>query len=288
MKGSWNGRAGGMLIGAAIGTLFTIGADAIYKYATRYDKDGFDKDGYDKDGVDRDGYHRDGYNDSGFDRSGFDRDGFDKKGYDKDGYNRQGFDRDGFDRHGRDRRGFDRNGRNEAGFDRRGYDIEGYNKYGFAEDGFNREGLDRDGYDRNGYNVAGIDRNGKCKEFYEQCFAQLHIYLDKAFSQLKNGELAYALYEARRVLEETLEQYIKHYFSESKMGKTPEENIDICLRKKLLGEDLIKSLHNARRQCNKDPHEIDARENLDYKTAWTVLLQVESFLEIAECDLIYG
>lgn len=139
------------------------------------------------------------------------------------------------------------------------------------------------------YTVCTLCRDHeKCKEFYEQRFSLLHAYLDKAFSQLKNGELAYALYEARRVLEETLEQYIKHYFSESKLGKTPEENIDICLRKKLLGEDVIKSLHNARRQCNKDPHEIDARENLDYKTAWTVLLQVESFLEIAECDLIYG
>ena len=288
MKDFRIGKTGEMLIGAALGTLLTISVDAAYKFATRYDKDGFGKDGYNKAGVDRDGYHRDGFNDLGFDRNGYDRDGFDKKGYNKEGFNRQGYDQQGFDRNGRDRRGFDRNGRNAAGYDRRGYDVEGYNKYGFAADGFNRTGLDCDGYNRHGYNAAGIDRDRKCKDFYEQRFEQLRFYLDKAFVQLKNEELAYALYEARRVLEEVLELFVKHYLGESRLGRTPEENINICLQKKLLGDDIAKSLHNARRQCNKDPHEIDARAALDYKTAWTVLLQVESFLEIAEFDLIYG
>lgn len=288
MKDSWENKTGEMLLGAALGTLLTIGADAFYRYATRYDKDGFDKDGYNREGIDRDGYHRDGYNNSNFDRNGFDRNGFDEEGYDKEGFNCQGYDRNGFNHNGRDRRGFDRNGRNAAGYDRSGYDVDGYNKYGFAEDGFNGEGLDCDGYDRHGYNVSGIDRNEKCKEFYEQRFDQLHIYLGKAFSQLKNGELAYALYEARRVLEEALEQYIKHYYGESKLGRTSEENINICLHKKLLSEDVVKNLHNARRQCNKDPHEFDARDSLDHKSAWTVLLQVEAFIEIAECDLVYG
>lgn len=273
MQDSWGKKVGKTLLGAALGTLFTFVAEKAYKHMTRYDKDGFDKDGYNKHGVDRDGYHRDGYNDEDFDRDGFDRDGYNHKG---------------FDRSGRDKRGYDQNGRNEAGYDRRGYDIEGYDNHGFAEDGFNREDLDCDGFNRHGYNVAGIDRNRKCKEVYEKLFVLLHGYLQKAFTLHKKGEYAYALYEARRVLEETLEQFITHYLGESMLGKTPEENINICYHKRLLSEDVAQSLHSARRQCNKDPHEIDARDSLDPQTVWTVLLQVESFLEIAENDLIYG
>lgn len=288
MKDFRMGKSGEILIGAALGTLLTVSIDAVYKFATRYDKDGFDKDGYNKDGVDRAGYHHDGFNDLGFNRDGYDKEGFDKSGYNKDGFNRQGYDRQGFDRNGWDKRGFNRDGRNADGYDRSGYDPEGYNRYGFAEDGFNRDSLDSDGYNRYGYNAAGVDRNNKCKDFYEKHFEQLRIDLEKGFSQLKNGELAYALYEARRVFEEILEQYIMHYLGEYRLGRTPEENINICLKEKLLSEDMVKKLHSARRQCNKDPHEIEARDTLDYKTTWSVLLQIESFLEIAEYDLIYG
>ena len=62
---------------------------------------------------------------------------------------------------------------------------------------------------------------------------------------------------------------------------------DICVNKKLIGNDTAQRLHKARQICNTDPHEFDARESLNNKNVSFVVWQVQEFLDVAKDDLVY-
>ena len=172
----------------------------------------------------------------------------------EDCYDRDGFDEEGFDRHG-----FNRQGRNKDGYNRKGYNSEGYDKHGYAADGFDRNGFDRQGYGRDGYNEEGIDRVGKGRSFYIERLDQLQSTLNDVFSNISSNQYGYAVYDSRRVLEEIIEQYIKHFLGENALTGTLAENMDICGRHGLVGGEAIKKLHSVRNMCNEDPHNFDAR-----------------------------
>ena len=279
-------KALSIVVGILGTSVATLALEKAVPHFTRYDKEGFDKDGFNKAGFGRDGFNRDGVDCDGFDRDGFGKDGFDRNGYSRDGFDKDGLDRDGYNRSGYNWRGLDRNGRNADGYDRWGYNLEGYDKYGFSKDGFNRDGFDRQGYGRNGYNAEGFDRVGKSQLFYSKRLEALQDAMTKAFEQLERCEFGYALYDSRRVLEETLEQYIMHFCGQNQLGKTIEENINFCERKKLLGTDMAQKLHRVRQICNTDPHEFDAREKLSKEVVRDVVWQVQELLEVVTFDLV--
>ena len=128
----------------------------------------------------------------------------------------------------------------------------------FDKDGFDENGLDYLGYGRNGYNSEGIDRVGKTCQDYKEDLTQLQSTMDKAFEQLKRGEFTYALHDARRVLEEILKQYIRHYLGEVNLGNSIKRNIETCKWRKLLSEDYTKRLHKARKLCNTEHYDFAA------------------------------
>ena len=193
-----------------------------------------------------------------------------------------------FDDAGFDRYGFNREGRNKDGYDRKGFDSEGFDKHGFAIDGFNRNGFDRQGYGRDGYNELGIDRVGKDRNFYTERLNQLQNTLNGVFSQITCKQYGYAVYDSRRVLEEIIEQYIKHFLGETALEDTLAGNMDICCKRSLIGTETIKKLHSVRNMCNEDPHNFDARQNLTSNDAWFISMQVKELLETAEYDFVYN
>lgn len=155
----------------------------------------------------------------------------------------------------------------------------------FDKDGFDENGLDYLGYGRNGYNADGIDRAGKTRQDYTDDFVRLQGTMDKAFEQLKYGEFTYALHDARRVLEETLNQYVLHFFGEANLGKSIKRNIEICKGRKLLSEDYTKRLHKARKICNIEHHDFAAQ--FDRKSVEDVIWLIQEFLERVTYELVY-
>lgn len=159
-------------------------------------------------------------------------------------------------------------------------------KKAFDKDGFDENGWDYLGYGRNGYNADGIDRAGKTSHDYSSDFMSLQSTMDKAFEQLKRREFTYALHDARRVLEETLKQYVRHYLGEANLGNSIKQNIEICKWRKLLSEDFTKRLHKARKLCNTEHHDFDAQ--FDKKSVDDVLGLVQEFLERVTDELVYA
>lgn len=245
-------------IGAAA-ALATVGATKLVAHLARYDRDGYDKAGYNKYGYNRDGYNRDG-----FDANGFDRDGFNKAGYNCWGYNR--------------------NGLNKDGYNRQGYNSEGYDKYGYDEDGFNSDGYDRQGYGRDGYNADGLDRAGKNREYYVERIKKLRGAIAEIQEYTKNQQYGVALHDVRRTLEETIKQYIKHFYGESRLEDTIAENIAFCHDKKLISSDLAKKLSIIRQTCNKESHEFDIRDTLTGNEVLNAVAVLTELIGFAEFD----
>lgn len=222
-----------------------------------------------------------------FDTDGFGQDGFNRDGFDREGYDRQGFDADGYDRSGRDERGFDRNGFDPDGFDRYGRDSEGYNRSGFGIDGFNRDGMDRQGYGRNGYDAEGTDRAGNCREYYSEYITRLRERLGDARTQLQGGNFRYALYDTRVAMEEALRLIVQH-----KQGDVLNDDrlltcLKICERQGLIPDtEFLNRLHDVRRICNSNGHELTAEENMSFNKVYFVIMQTRDLLDYVEEQLL--
>ena len=222
-----------------------------------------------------------------YDTDGFGQDGFNREGFDRDGYDRQGFDAEGYDRFGRDERGFDRNGFDFEGFDRYGRDSEGYNRSGFGIDGFNRDGVDRQGYGRDGYDAEGIDRAGNCREYYSERITRLRERLGDARAQLQDGSFRYALYDARVAMEDALRLIVQHAQGDDLCDDRLLTCLKICERQGLIPDmDFLNRLHDVRRICNSNGHEVTAEENMSFNKGYFVIMQTRDLLDYAEKQLL--
>ena len=283
---NWKTVAG--VLGGIVGvTGIAIVADSLIEEATKYDRDGYDADGFDRDGYDRSGYNRQGRDRQGYDTEGFNTDGFNRLGFDSEGFDRQGYGADGYDRSGRDRRGFDRNGFDIDGFDRFGRDAEGFRRNGYGLDGFNRDGYDWQGYGRDRYNAAGIDRAGHDRDYYSDHIDQLRGRLDEAYQQLKRGEYRYAVYDARVVMEDALRMIVQHAEGSNDSDDRMLINLKICERKRLLNDnEFLDRLHDVRRICNANGHELDAETGMSHNKVHFVVMQIRDLLDSAEQTLV--
>ena len=276
-----DGKTAVLLIGGTAGiVLLELGISDLIGKLSRYDKDGFDKNGFTKEGYDRTGYNRLGFDRYDFDKEGFNSCGYNSLGYNRDGYNKQGYNAEGFNAFGFDKRGYDHFGFDREGFDRCGRDVEGYDRSGFARDGFNRNGYDWEGYGRDKYNSSGVDRAGNTRQSYTDSLERLHGLQGVAYRKLKSSEYEYALFDARRVLEETLKLVVGHSIGTDRLGEGILENLKICERKKLLGEDevFIDKLHGVRKICNTNMHELSSAENITHDQVHFVVMQVRDLL----------
>lgn len=278
---NWKTVAG--VLGGIVGVAgIAVVADSLIEEATKYDRDGYDADGFDRDGYDRSGYNRQGRDRQGYDTEGFNTDGFNRLGFDSEGFDRQGYGADGYDRSGRDRRGFDRDGFDIDGFDRFGRDAEGFRRNGYGLDGFNRDGYDWQGYGRDRYNAAGHDR-----DYYSDHIDQLRGRLDEAYQQLKRGEYRYAVYDARVVMEDALRMIVQHAEGSNDSDDRMLINLKICERKRLLNDnEFLDRLHDVRRICNANGHELDAETGMSHNKVHFVVMQIRDLLDSAEQTLV--
>lgn len=268
-------------------TGIAVVADSLIEEVTKYDRDGYDADGFDRDGYDRSGYNQQGRDRQGYDAAGFNTDGFNRLGFDSEGFDRQGYGADGYDRSGRDRRGFDRDGFDIDGFDRFGRDAEGFRRNGYGLDGFNRDGYDWQGYGRDRYNAAGIDRAGHDRDYYSDHIDQLRGRLDEAYQQLKRGEYRYAVYDARVVMEDALRMIVQHAEGSNDSDDRMLINLKICERKHLLNDnEFLDRLHDVRRICNANGHELDAETGMSHNKVHFVVMQIRDLLDSAEQTLV--
>jgi len=200
------------------------------------------------------------------------------------------YDSEGYDKQGYDRSGFNCQGYNLEGYDIFGYDIEGYHRNGYARDGFNRDGMNRQGYGRDKYNRFGLDPAGHCWQFYSDHLEQLRSRLDDAYQQMKQKKYRYAIYDARVVMEETLKLVVEHSEGHDETGDTMLENLKICENKQLLGEDseFLNKLHEVRRICNANGHELDAEKTETHSKVHFVMMQIRALLDLAKCSLACG
>ena len=283
-----NLKTAGFILGGIAGvTGLTLAVQAIVDSLSGYNKNGYDADGYGRDGFNAAGFNRQGYDRQGHNVSGYDRDGFNSRGFDADGYDRQGFDINGFDRNGRDKRGFDRDGFDIDGFDRFGRDAEGYRRNGFGIDGFNRDGYDWQGYGRDRYNASGLDRAGRGRQYYSDHIDQLRERLDEAYQQLQRGEFRYAVYDARVVMEDALRMIVQHTEGSNDSDDRMLVNLKICERKHLLEDsEFLDRLHDVRRICNANGHEINAEDSLTHNKVHFVVMQIRDLLDSAEQTLV--
>ena len=261
----------GVVVGGFLGTVYMT--EKLKEKFNKYDAEGFDKEGFDKFGYDRNGYNSFGYDKNGFDKEGYDENGFDKEGFDREGRNERGYDREGFDK---------------EGYNRRGYDSQGYRRNGFDSEGFNREGIDWQGYFKNGYNQSEVDR-AKCdRQYYAGVIKKLRFRLDESYQQLQQGKFRYALYDARTVLEEILRLIVQHTNGVVDGDDSIFENMKICERKRLLGDDmeLMTRLHEVRHICNFNGHEFTAEERMNHGKVHFVIMQIKDLLNIAEDILV--
>ena len=281
-------KSAGYILGGIAGiTGLTLAVEAIVDSLSGYDRNGYDADGYGRDGFNAAGFNRQGYDRQGRDVNGFDRDGFNSRGFDADGYDRQGFDINGFDRNGRDKRGYDRDGFDIDGFDRFGRDAEGYRRNGFGLDGFNREGFDWQGYGRDRYNASGLNRAGHCRKYYSEHIGQLRERLDEAYQQLQRGEFRYAVYDARVVMEDALRMIVQHAEGSNESDDRMLVNLKVCERKCLLDDnEFLDRLHDVRRICNANGHELDAEAGMSHNKVHFVVMQIRDLLDSAEQTLV--
>ena len=173
-------------------------------------------------------------------------------------------------------------------YDAEEFDKEEYDEKGFSEDGFNRKGVDWQGYSPNGYNQLGVDR-AKCdRQYYAGSIKKLRFRLDESYQQLQQGKFRYALYDVRTVLEEILRLIVQHTNGVVDGNDSIFENMKICERKRLLGDDaeLMTRLHTVRHICNFNGHEFMAEERMNHGKVHFAIMQIKDLLNIAEDILV--
>lgn len=225
--------------------------------------------------IDNNTYGKDGFNKAGYDKHGYDRKGYNKQGYDQTGYNEKGFNKLGFDK---------------FGYNKDGFDKDGYNKDGYNQNGYDKDGYDRDGYDKDGYNKEKFKRNGKDisdipKDDYRIIYEEMCKRQIGALNNLRNNNLEYALYDVRKILEESLKRIIYHFLGVNYVKDGILENLKICEHYSLLDSDSINKLHSVRKICNKNNHEINLQEEITYNQAHFAVMQVKDLLNIFQQKL---
>lgn len=141
-----------------------------------------------------------------------------------------------------------------------------------------------DDYDKNGYNQLGIDKAGHGRKYYRKVMKQLRIRLDEGYQQLQHGQFRYAIYDARAVLHTALKLIVQHTNGTDHVGDHLLENMKICEREHLLGDntDFLTRLHEVRCICECSKNGFTAHRNLNYHKVYFVVMQVKDLLNQME------
>lgn len=146
---------------------------------------------------------------------------------------------------------------------------------------------DSDGYNHFGYNHLGIDKAGYNQQYYMNYCADLYNRKEKAFAQLKNDEYAYALLDARVVMEDSLKLVILHKYGSEAVKSTFFENMVFCEKENMLNMDydFWNRSHAARKLCNPNLHTLKV-DSLTYSQVHFTIMQSKEILLAAEKILL--
>ena len=139
------------------------------------------------------------------------------------------------------------------------------------------------------YNDSGFDQAGHDKFYYVDHIEHLRHRLDDAYEQLSNGEFRYALFDSRIVMEDALRLIVHHSQGSKEADDRLLINLKICEKEHLLEDkDFVNRLHDVRRICNANGHDINSEESLTHQKVYFVVMQIRDLLDAAETTLVKG
>ena len=106
------------------------------------------------------------------------------------------------------------------------------------------------------YDYFGAEEIEFGNQDYENYLMLLNEHYDKAISQMKQGNLNYALYEIRLIIEVALRLLVSYQKGVDEVDTKMFNNLKICEATQLLDYGLINRLHTTRKICNMNGHEM--------------------------------
>ena len=139
-----------------------------------------------------------------------------------------------------------------------------------------------------GYNLVGRDPAGHTMRYYNYMIRKLRLRLNDACRQISNGEIRYAVYDMRTVMDETLRMIVNHSDGTIGTEQTMIENLYSCENRHLINgsKDFFCSLHRIRIICNGNEHRIDAEKTETGNMVCSSIMMIHELLNKAESVLV--
>ena len=95
------------------------------------------------------------------------------------------------------------------------------------------------------------------------------------------------MYDARVVMEDALRMIVQHDSGSDGSDDRMLVNLKICERKRLLdNNEFLERLHDVRRICNINGHELGSEDTLSHNKVHFVVMQIRDLLDAAEDNLV--
>lgn len=140
----------------------------------------------------------------------------------------------------------------------------------------------------NGYTLTGLDPAGRSPHYYARLIRSLRIRLNDACRQINGGELRYAIYDARTVMDETLRMVVNHSDGTAKTEQTMIDNLTACENRHLIhgSKDFFNRLHRIRIMGNANGHRLDAEKKETGNKVCSAIMTIHELLNKAEAVLV--
>lgn len=139
-----------------------------------------------------------------------------------------------------------------------------------------------------GYNLAGFDPAGHTPRYYIHMLRDLRIRLNDACRQINGGELRYAVYDTRTVMDEALRMVVNHSDGTAGTEQAMVDNLDACENRHLIRGDreFFSRLHRIRVMGNANGHRIDAEKRETGDKVCSAIMTIHELLNRAEAALV--
>lgn len=149
----------------------------------------------------------------------------------------------------------------------------------YKENRYGWQGLSENRFDR-----SEPDRTEYSKKYYAGFIKQLRRRLDEAYQQLQQGQFRYTLHDTYTVMGETIKLIVQHTNGTDYIGNDVLQNMKICEREGLLGEDegFMDRLHEVFYICRMNEQEFSAQDDMNFSKVRFAVMQIKDLLNFAE------
>ena len=139
-----------------------------------------------------------------------------------------------------------------------------------------------------GYNNVGVDPAGHSPRYYVQMIRKLRVRLNDACRQINGGELRYAVYDTRTVMDETLRMVVNHSDGSTGNEQSMIDNLVTCENRHLISgnKEFFSRLHRIRIMCNTNGHRIDAEKTETGNKVCSAITMIHELINRAEAVLV--